>query len=129
MMNKLRDCGTCKYTFGQSLICVGCSDFDKWDPDKHIDLIEPTGDMHGLIEAKPPTKTETKQPDAVNHPSHYTFGAIECIDAIKAMLTAEEFRGYCKGNAIKYIWRERHKGSDESIEKAAWYIKAMGGAK
>jgi hypothetical protein len=29
-----------------------------------------------------------------NEPRHYTEGAIECIDAIKAMLTTEEFRGY-----------------------------------
>lgn len=62
--------------------------------------------------------------DAVNHPSHYTQGAIECIEAIKAQLTPEEFRGYCKGAAAKYIWRERHKGGDESLAKAVWYLNA-----
>ena len=61
-------------------------------------------------------------PDTVNHPSHYTQGNIECIDAIKSALTPDEFRGYCKGNAMKYIWRERHKGNDESIAKAKWYM-------
>lgn len=59
--------------------------------------------------------------DNVNNPPHYTQGGIECIDAIKSALTPEEFRGYCKGNVIKYIWRERHKGGDESIRKAGWY--------
>ena len=59
--------------------------------------------------------------DAVNHPSHYNNGQIECIDAIKAALTDEEFRGFCKGNVLKYTWRERHKGGDESLKKAAWY--------
>jgi hypothetical protein len=39
-----------------------------------------------------------------------------------AALTEEEFRGYCKGNAMKYIWRERHKGGTESLEKAQWYL-------
>ena len=64
-------------------------------------------------------------PDNVNSPPHYTKGGIECIEAIQAALTAEEFRGYCKGNAMKYIWRERHKGGDESINKALWYLNYM----
>jgi hypothetical protein len=33
---------------------------------------------------------------AVHHPPHYLQGGLECIDVIKAMLTAEEFKGYCK---------------------------------
>ena len=60
--------------------------------------------------------------DNVTHPSHYTQGKIECKDAIKAALTPEEWRGYCKGNALKYVWRERYKGGDESLEKAAVYL-------
>ncbi len=60
--------------------------------------------------------------DVVNHPAHYTKGGIECIDAIQAALTPEEFRGYCKGNAIKYSWRERHKGGNEDLKKASWYL-------
>lgn len=60
-------------------------------------------------------------PDNVNHPPHYTQGGIECIDAIRAMLTEEEFRGFCKGTMVAYIWRERHKGGDESLEKSGWY--------
>ena len=63
--------------------------------------------------------------DPVNHPEHYTSGSIECIDAIRAALTEEEFRGYCKGNALKYVWRERHKGGDESLAKADWYLKCL----
>ena len=59
--------------------------------------------------------------DDVNSPSHYTRGAIECIDAIRAALTDEEFRGYCKGNMIKYVWRERYKGGNQDLEKAATY--------
>lgn len=63
--------------------------------------------------------------DNVNNPAHYTRGGIECINAIKAALTPEEFRGYCKGNIIKYIWRERHKGGDESLQKARWYLNKV----
>lgn len=60
--------------------------------------------------------------DNVNHPAHYTSGSIECIDAIQAALTPEEFRGFCKGNAIKYAYRERMKGGNESLQKANWYL-------
>ncbi|MBX9754797.1 MAG: DUF3310 domain-containing protein [Pseudomonadaceae bacterium] len=60
--------------------------------------------------------------DMVNNPPHYKQGSIECIDAIRAALTPEEFRGYCKGNSLKYVWRELHKGGDESLKKAAWYL-------
>ena len=62
-------------------------------------------------------------PESVYNPPHYKQGKIECIEAIQSALTEEEFRGYCKGNAMKYIWRERHKGGTESLEKAAWYLE------
>lgn len=60
--------------------------------------------------------------DSVNQPPHYQQGDIECIDAIEAALTPEEFRGYCKGNVIKYALRERDKGGGESLSKAFWYL-------
>lgn len=63
--------------------------------------------------------------DEVNHPTHYTSGAVECIDAIKAALTPEEFRGFCKGNMIKYVWREKQKGQSQSLEKARWYMNKL----
>lgn len=63
--------------------------------------------------------------DKVNHPAHYTQGRIECIEAIKEALTPEEFRGYCKGNAMKYEWRERHKNGTEDLKKAAWYLARL----
>ena len=69
-------------------------------------------------------KTEVKT-DEVNHPAHYTQGGIECIAAIEAALTPEEFRGYCKGNAIKYLWRMNYKGGKQSLEKAMWYMKRL----
>lgn len=52
----------------------------------------------------------------------YDHGEIECIDAIKAALTPEEFRGFCKGNVIKYAWRESYKGGDADLCKASAYI-------
>lgn len=63
--------------------------------------------------------------DVVNHPPHYTDGGIECIEAIEAQLTIEEYRGYLKGNCVKYLWRERHKGGVESLKKAQWYLERL----
>lgn len=63
--------------------------------------------------------------DDVNSPSHYTQGGIETIDCIQAALTPEEYRGYLKGNILKYIHRERHKGQTESLMKAEWYLKRL----
>ena len=60
--------------------------------------------------------------DAVQHPPHYTQGGIECIDAIKASMTADGFCDYCKGNIIKYIWRWRDKGGIEDLRKASVYL-------
>lgn len=62
----------------------------------------------------------------VKQPSHYqgTFG-LECIDAIRNALTPEEFRGYCKGNMIKYIFRERNKNQDEDLMKAKEYVELL----
>jgi hypothetical protein len=65
------------------------------------------------------------QPDLVNHPPHYLDGGIECIEAIEAQLTPEEYRGYLKGNCVKYLWRERHKGNIESLKKAQWYMDRL----
>ena len=60
--------------------------------------------------------------DAVQHPSHYTQGGIECIDAIRVSMTADGFCDYCKVNIIKYIWRWRDKGGVEDLRKASVYL-------
>jgi len=62
------------------------------------------------------------QADPVNHPPHYNHGEIECIDAIRAALGRDGFIAYCRGNAIKYLWRCEHKGGMEDLHKAEWYI-------
>jgi hypothetical protein len=63
--------------------------------------------------------------DKVNHPEHYNQGTIECIDAIEAMLTHEEFVGYLRGNSLKYRWRFRYKNGIEDLRKAEWYEKRL----
>jgi Protein of unknwon function (DUF3310) len=90
----------------------------EWD-DKRV-----TRTMVSVLEFARDRKEEPKA-DTVNHPSHYTAGGIETIDAIRAALTPEEFRGFCKGNVLKYVWRERLKGGDESLQKAQWYLNRL----
>lgn len=62
----------------------------------------------------------------VNHPSHYTKGDVECIDALAAAtidLTGME--AVCTANAIKYLWRWKHKNGVEDLRKAKFYIDKL----
>jgi len=67
--------------------------------------------------------------DAVNHPAHYggEDNPYETIKVLKAKLTPERFRGFCVGNAYKYIDREQMKGGDQDLRKAAWYCLTAAG--
>ena len=62
----------------------------------------------------------------IDHPAHYNHGNVETIDKIKTMLTAEEFKGFLKGNIIKYIDRADYKGhKEEDLGKADWYLRKL----
>lgn len=63
------------------------------------------------------------KPEVTSPNDHYRQGEIECIDAIRAALTDEEWRGYCKGNVLKYTWREKHKGGNDTLVKAEDYLR------
>lgn len=60
----------------------------------------------------------------VDSPPHYKVGGIEAIEYIQAKLSPEEFAGYCRGNALKYLSRAGHKdATDQEIGKAIWYLQ------
>ena len=65
--------------------------------------------------------------DPVNSPKHYadTCGGIECIDAIEASMSMEEFKGFLKGNVQKYVWRYAQKNGVEDLKKAKWYLERL----
>ena len=66
--------------------------------------------------------------DPVNHPSHYTAGGVECIDAITAALCKYEdpVDAWLAGQVIKYLWRAPLKGKyKEDIEKAQFYLNRL----
>lgn len=56
--------------------------------------------------------------ERVDHPAHYTSNpsGIEAIDVC-------EHLNFCRGNAMKYIWRAGLKDSEvEDLKKARWYL-------
>lgn len=71
---------------------------------------------------------------SVEHPSHYTSGGIECIDAMKAMLAGYEqakiatkfYWHFLSGQVLKYLWRwplKEHPLQD--LKKARWYLDRL----
>lgn len=64
--------------------------------------------------------------DVVNHPSHYTKGSIECIDAIDSATTGKSgIEAVCVANVIKYLWRYEEKNGLEDVKKAKWYLNKL----
>lgn len=64
--------------------------------------------------------------DSVFSPLHYNQGSIECIEALRACMSEEEYRGFCRGNVIKYLWRLNDKATpQENIKKARWYLDTL----
>jgi hypothetical protein len=66
--------------------------------------------------------------DPVNNPEHYTSGAIECIEAIKAALGAPGYIGFLQGQIMKYSWRMGLKPDNDMLtdaRKAQWYMSEL----
>lgn len=63
--------------------------------------------------------------DAIN-PPHYQQGNVQAIEAIEAALGEEQFKGYLRGNVLKYIYRMESKGLPlENARKADWYLQKL----
>ena len=103
-------------------ICVSCAKKKECDL-QDIDQADSTVTFCAGYLGK--GQVHLQEPDAVNHPEHYTTGGIECIDAIRASLGGKDFASYCKGNVMKYIWRYRHKAGVEDLKKARVYLNWM----
>ena len=71
-------------------------------------------------------KAAKEKSDVVNKPEHYNTGNIECIEAIRESMSPEAYKGYLKGNCLKYLWRYDYKGKpSEDLEKAGWYLNSL----
>lgn len=62
--------------------------------------------------------------DNIN-PQHYKHGKIEVINIMQDQLSAEEFKGFCKGLIIKYLCRADYKNKLEDYKKAQWYLNKL----
>lgn len=110
-------CYGCKYEEYEDLgfpcgACKGTVLFSSDEYKTRLDLWEPMPEQKAEIEN-----------DVVNHPSHYTQGGVECIDAMKSAFGADELAVYCKIAAFKYIWRCELKNGSEDVKKAILYLQ------
>lgn len=61
-----------------------------------------------------------------NTPSHYVLSdGSDSMDALEKILGPEEFKGFLRGNAIKYLIRYDLKGGVEDLYKAEDYIARL----
>lgn len=86
-----------------------------------FEVIEDTPSVAEVVEKH----GEDVKPDPVNRPAHYTYGGIECIDAMQAAFGGEAVKDFCLCNAFKYLWRHRNKGGLQDLKKARWYINRL----
>ena len=99
-MAEIKDCVRCKYSSlaNEQEPCRTCRDGENWEPKK-------------------------PEPDNVNHPAHYeSQTSLECIDVMEIAFGADAVGNFCLCNAFKYLWRYKHKGGDEDVKKAKWYL-------
>ena len=100
MMEQRKDCDTCAHEakLGIENPCRDCWKGDNWEPKK-------------------------PEPDNVNHPAHYeSQTSLECIDVMEIAFGTDAVGNFCLCNAFKYLWRYKHKGGNEDVKKAKWYL-------
>lgn len=110
------ECELCKYDAlaFSDYPCRECKNTAQTDSEEYNarpDMFEPA--------TNPEPEAEN---DVINHPSHYTQGGIECIDAMESAFGAAQLAVYCKIAAFKYIWRCERKNGAEDVKKAIWYM-------
>lgn len=64
--------------------------------------------------------------EAVNHPTHYNQGKVECIEAIEsATIGKKGIEAFCVGNILKYLWRYENKNGLEDVKKSQFYLNKL----
>ena len=56
---------------------------------------------------------------------HYIKKRVQPWDAMKSWMPKEQFIGFLRGNAIKYLARIDEKGGVEDVQKARHYIEKL----
>ena len=99
--------------------CVDCKYYDKDDHEEPC-----VSCKHGTTKDGMPERfVPVDEPDNVNHPAHYEGNtSLECIDVMEIAFGADAVGNFCLCNAFKYLWRYKHKGGAEDVQKAEWYL-------
>lgn len=63
----------------------------------------------------------------IEHPEHYGGDTpYECVKVLRAWLTPEQYEGFLRGNALKYLCRVGKKDeSRQELKKAKWYVEKL----
>jgi pyruvate-formate lyase-activating enzyme len=70
--------------------------------------------------------TDKPKKELVLHPAHYNSGKYEVIDILKDQLTLDEYKGFLRGNVLKYVMRAPYKEDEtQDYKKAEFYLKAL----
>lgn len=111
--------------------------FDGTQPFRSLTLDTVINHVKHLVNVENSEKLlEDPKPDMVNHPNHYTFGKVECIDALESMAEGYNVFGSSKEGpcvfatlawqVVKYIWRAPLKGKmHEDLMKAKFYLERL----
>lgn len=107
----------------ENVINLGATYSDGTPVDIHAEQENVSTLLKDVLEG---TSTVTdKLNDSVNHPSHYTHGSVECLDAISSALGQDGYSSYLVGNIMKYIWRYKYKNGLEDLKKASFYLDCL----
>ena len=80
---------------------------------------------HGTRPGNGPALNMSASDKQVGGDHYHRLGEFQPWDVLRHWLTPEEYRGWMKGNAIVYLARERQKGGDQDIEKAAHHLQKL----
>ena len=57
--------------------------------------------------------------------THYSDKTIQPWDAMEAWMSPEQFKGFLRGNVIKYVARCDDKGGVDDLRKALHYLEKL----
>ena len=63
----------------------------------------------------------------INHPERYGGNTpYECIKVLDAWLCNDEYKGFLRGNCLKYLCRLGKKDEEvQELKKAKWYLEKL----
>ena len=89
-----------------------------------VDKVLEKGIKNSGLNDKPIEELEEHFKDNIN-PQHYKNKPKETIERIGDNLSLEEFKGYLKGNILKYLDRYENKNGVEDLRKMQWYLNKL----